>query len=109
TSIWLLRRFTSTGTALMSGARSNSDATDESVRYLRPAGTCAGIGTWPLAVASAKPHSPNDGTSAWYGRTVNPAASIERTTHQNDRRATSGDVLCTATTAFSARRSRRSR
>ena len=40
-----------------------------------------------------------DGTVVWYGCTVNPAARMVAMMHQNERRAKSGDVACTATAA----------
>ncbi len=69
----------------------------------QPAGVVVGTANGSFR-HSAKPHTPNDGTAAWYGRTAYPAASSVRTTHQYDVRANSGDVHCTATAAPGASR-----
>ena len=75
----------------MSGGRSKRPGIALGVRYCKPPGIAVGIANGSR-LHNAKPHTPNDGTAAWYGFTWNPAASYVRITHQNDVRANNGDV-----------------
>src|SRR5207249_10302272 len=67
----------------VSGGITNIDASDGASSERSGIGRRDGVGNGERR-ASAKPHTPNDGTVVWYGRTKRPAASIVRITHRSE-------------------------